>query len=467
MHNRYQLPPTRSGRALLPHALSGMKQALKVWPLRGTFALIDQGLISGSNFIVAVILARWLVPRQYGAYALAFEVFLFLSVIYGALILEPVSVFGPSLYKNDFPAYLSTLLRIHAGLSAFMLVAVFVAAGILRVLRPGNLLPDALMGVGIASPCLLLFWLARRGFYVHLLPQKAAMGAAIYAAVLLAGVILVFKTHLLSSLAVFLLMAAGALVAGPLMLLWFKRRLPAVPGARRVSLTEVARQHWHYGRWALGSSLVIFLTAAIYYPLLGSFFGLAETGKFKALMNLSSPIAQAFVALSLLSLPYASRVFHETGPEVSHRLAWKLTGLYLGGTSLYWLILILAGTPVVHHLYSGRYTLVIGLLPWLALGSIFRIAATAQAVVLRAMRLPKLVCGAYSAACLVGIVSGVPCTRWFGIRGALLSWILSSITAFAVAILMVQRQARLFKGENIVSVSPLMLRRHSSVSMQR
>ena len=84
------------------------------------------------------------------------------------------------------------------------------------------------------------------------------------------------------------------------------------------------RQHWIYGRWALASAIVIWLSGAIFYPALGSFFSLAETGKFKALMNLASPIGQAYVALSLLTLPYASQVHHEEGHAVVGRLVWKL-----------------------------------------------------------------------------------------------------------------------------------------------
>src|SRR5579862_3525120 len=34
---------------------SRFKKPLKIWPQRGIFALLDQGLISGSNFAIAVL----------------------------------------------------------------------------------------------------------------------------------------------------------------------------------------------------------------------------------------------------------------------------------------------------------------------------------------------------------------------------------------------------------------------------
>ena len=169
-------------------------------------------------------------PQQYGAYALAFEILLFMSVVYASLILEPMTVFGPSIFKDDFRAYLGILLRIHCALSLLMIVAVSPGRSP-NALKPTSSLPAALVGVAVASPCLLLFWLVRRGFYVHLVPKKAAVGACVYSAVVLAGVTAVYKLHSLSSLLAFLIMAAaGAPTTGPAMLRWFKSHMPLSPG---------------------------------------------------------------------------------------------------------------------------------------------------------------------------------------------------------------------------------------------
>lgn len=442
-----------------------LRQALKIWPLRGFFALLDQGLISGSNFIVAILLGRWLAPQQYGAYALAFEVFLFMAIVYGALVLEPMTVFGPSVYKNDFKAYLGILLRIHGALSILMIVAVFAVAAVLKALKPSSSLPAALVGVGVACPCLLLFWLARRGFYVNLLPQKAVVSACAYSAIVLAGVMVVYKMHSLSAPSAFLMMAAGAVITGPVMLRWFKSHIPSSPG-RRFRVQDIIWQHWDYGRWALASAIVIWFSGAVYYPALGSFFTLAETGKFKALMNLSSPIGQAYVALSLLTLPYASRAHHEHGDAIGGRLVWKLTGVYLFGSALYWLVVVVARGPIIHYLYGGKYTQVIALLPWVALGSIFRIGATAQANVLRAMRSPAMVFISYSAASVVAVLLGVPFTRWFGMHGAVFAWVLSDAASFVGTIVMIHRKSSQSRASVGAPADVLVLQGEASMRMQ-
>src|SRR2546426_8986966 len=91
----------------------GKKSLLsKAMPLatKGILAILDQGLISGSNFLVGILLARWLMPEQYGAYALAFAVFLLLSFVSQSLLFEPMAVFSGSAYRNSMRGYFRSVL---------------------------------------------------------------------------------------------------------------------------------------------------------------------------------------------------------------------------------------------------------------------------------------------------------------------------------------------------------------------
>jgi len=83
------------------------------WVTKGGLAIVDQGLISGSNFLIGILLARWLMPEQYGAFALAFSVFLLLSYVYQSFLAEPQAVFSGSAYSGSLRGYLKTLLGIH------------------------------------------------------------------------------------------------------------------------------------------------------------------------------------------------------------------------------------------------------------------------------------------------------------------------------------------------------------------
>src|SRR5437763_16367776 len=107
--------------------LNKVRAVAKQWGAKATLALADQGLTAASNFLLAVLLARQLGSEQYGAWALAFEVFLLVTILYSSFILEPMSVFGASDYKDCMREYLGSVLRVHAWLSAGIIFVLSVA----------------------------------------------------------------------------------------------------------------------------------------------------------------------------------------------------------------------------------------------------------------------------------------------------------------------------------------------------
>ena len=109
--------------------------------------MLDHGLISGSNFLLGVLLARWLEPQQFGTYNLAFSSFLLISVVYQALVLEPQSVFATSTYRHEPRQYMGSLLRLHGILVFSALFLAFAAAALLTHGRhPGGSLPEPWQG---------------------------------------------------------------------------------------------------------------------------------------------------------------------------------------------------------------------------------------------------------------------------------------------------------------------------------
>ena len=60
------------------------------WVTKGGLAILDQALFAGANFLVNIFLARWLTPTEYGAFALAYSIFLLLGAFHTAILTEPM-----------------------------------------------------------------------------------------------------------------------------------------------------------------------------------------------------------------------------------------------------------------------------------------------------------------------------------------------------------------------------------------
>src|SRR5262249_24588944 len=121
-----------------------LAQRLFRWTTKSGLAILDHGLISGSNFAASILLARWLTPEQYGAYAVAFGVFILLSLVYLALLLEPMAVFGGSSYHHCLREYLRVLVRLQVGVALLIIVPLGLSALVAWKLAPASGLPAAL-----------------------------------------------------------------------------------------------------------------------------------------------------------------------------------------------------------------------------------------------------------------------------------------------------------------------------------
>src|SRR5581483_1330642 len=413
-------------------------QKIVHWGTKRGLAILDQGLISGSNFMISILLARWLMPDQYGAYAVAFGIYMMLSLVYQSLVLEPMGVFGGSAFRHNLRGYLRSLLTIHAALSVTIFAALVISWAIAHHVSPGGAVAGALGGIAFASPCLMLFALARRTFYVELSPAGAAAGALIYSAVVLAGLFVVYHRALLSPFTAFLLIGMGGLVTGIVLMSGLRSGLTGSGPAP--SVREAWTRHWRYGRWALASCIAGWLPSYIYFPVLSSFTGMAASGQLKALMNLTMPFEQTKGALVMLVLPYAARVMHQHGKAGARLLGTRLTFLAVAGAILYWAVIIPLQKPIFHVLYSDRYMEVAYLLPALALGQIFWSATFGPGLALRAMESPASVFIGLATATVVSVLIGVPATWAFGLKGAIWGSNLADVLSFGALVYVLRRK---------------------------
>jgi O-antigen/teichoic acid export membrane protein len=411
------------------------------WIAKGGLAILDQGLISGSNFAISILLARWLIPEQYGAFSLAFSVFLLLSYVYQSLLSEPQGVFSGSAYHQCLRGYLKALLGIQAVVTVFGIVLLGGAAAAFYFLGKADGLPGALAGIAIASPCILFFWLLRRAYYMNLAPARAVVGAFIYCVLVAVGLYVAKREALISPFSAYLMMAIGALGAGLYLLTQVNKALPP-DAVQPPTASQAWRKHWEYGRWALAVSVVTWIPYYMYYPLVGAFRGMAEAGNLRALMNLSLPMEQSYTALSILFLPYSARICREKGLSATGPLVRNITLLFVGGAVAYWAVLIPLKRPVFHLLYGGRYMDLAHYIPYVALGTTMWAAAFGPAIILRAIESPDSIFYARCVASGLSLLIGVPATKMFGLWGVVYSIIVANFAAFLISLYILRRKAK-------------------------
>jgi O-antigen/teichoic acid export membrane protein len=404
------------------------------WITKGGLAIVDYGLISGANFLLGVALGRWLPPVQYGAYALAFSIAVLIAFLYQAILLEPLSVFSGTVFRDNLRGYLKAAVWIHWGIGLLVCLILGLAAAAAQIFWRSPLLASALAGITVAAPFIMMHAFGRRAFYLKLTPGPAAFGSSFYFVLVLAGTFYFYHREWLSAFSAFLVIGLASLASGIVMVVQLNSRLE--PSTARPNLRETWGKHWEYGRWALGTCVVGWIPNYVYIPLISSFSGMVAAGELRALMNLSAPVVQTYAALSMLFLPYAARTQAAGGCAAASRLTRKLTLLFVAGAVVYWVVVIPLRVPIFRLLYAGKYVESSYLLPLFALETIVWAASLGHAIVLRAMESPRSLFIANSAASVVALLVGIPATRLSGLSGVVWSMILANALYTAVTLVL-------------------------------
>ena len=69
------------------------------------WALVDQAMVSGVNFLTGIILVRYLGLEEFGRFTLAWLIVLFFNSIQFAAVISPMMSIGPKQADIEFPQY--------------------------------------------------------------------------------------------------------------------------------------------------------------------------------------------------------------------------------------------------------------------------------------------------------------------------------------------------------------------------
>jgi O-antigen/teichoic acid export membrane protein len=402
------------------------------WLGSGLWAVLDRGLFAVANFTLNVLLARWLAPTDYGAFTVAFTIFLLLGTLHGAVVTEPMLVFGSGKYRDRVVEYLEVLLVGHWTSGA--LAGSLLALGGLAVWSFGDgLLAPALVGFAVASPFVLYQWLMRLACYVNGVPRLAAQAGVLYTGLLAAGLSALTWTGILGTGTAPLVMAAASLASGA----WIARRLGLRTAGRRTELGRAARaDHARYGRWAVGTAGLGWISGNIIYLTLPLFAGLEAVAGLRAGVNLIMPALQGIGALGVVLLPELVRAHRGGGLFTAVAV---MLAAFVAGAVVYGGALLGYTESIVSLLYGGRYANLNAVVGVLAVLPVFVAVVAVLGAALRAVERPRSVFVAYAWSTAMALTVGTWLVIVHGALGAAITMVLASlVTGTVLAYLLVR-----------------------------
>lgn len=243
---------------------------------RGSWTLVDQGVVSFGNFVLNVQLARHLTAAEYGKFALFLGAIFALRAIDYSLISYPLSVRLCAATRDEHAGLLANTVLLAAALG--LALVLLLALGIL-LLGGGDML--------LAAMACYLSWQAqetmRRCLLANFRYRAAVTGDAISfigQAVLIAVLAWMGVLTLVSALyAMSATFVAGALVhASKLRLGW----------PRLVCVAALARDYLSLGKWSLVNYEMVLLRVQLFPWALAAAAGTAATAAFQAALNIAN-----------------------------------------------------------------------------------------------------------------------------------------------------------------------------------
>ncbi|WP_228893060.1 lipopolysaccharide biosynthesis protein [Pseudoduganella aquatica] len=405
--------------------LDAQRQALRRLggPLLLSFA--NQGLSSGSNFLLGVYLARTMTLGQFGVYGACYALCMLYVGVGNALVLTQMNVTLPGCAPAARAPYAARMLCAVLLLGALMLLLAGAAALALPWLPPGA---QALMAplplVALAGA----LFLAAEFFsaYAYLLRrERLALALNAVAVLVLAGGLLARAGAGLapSTEAVLGLYALGN--AAGCALVYACAPLPLRQS--RAALAAEFRAAWGHGRWALGGVGVTWLQTQSYTYALAVLLGPSGAGLANLARLFIAPASFLLPAVQKIAIPRLAAL-RVQAPQRMRALSMQLSAA-LAALALLYSLLLLACFDRVAPLLAGRA--VPGLAPLAALWCailLFQVARSGGSLLLQLQHRFRALTllGVPSAA--VTVLATALLTALCGQSGALLGLLAGEIT---------------------------------------
>lgn len=301
---------------------------------QGYLAAIDQSVISLSNFVATIILARNVDPTQLGVYGVGFVTLRLVRAFQDGLIVQPMNVFGAGMTQDEFKRYASST-------SLFQIALAILSASIVAFL--GWALIE--LGNDTAGPTLYILWLPflwwqLQEYLRRMLYTRGKVLSAVVTSVIGNGARIVLLVYLanqgtLTGISGLEAIAWGAFVA-LIPSLWFTRNY----WTRQIaSLKGTWQKNWTFGRWLLGSFLANWAAVEFYPILTAGLISFAAAGAYRALQNLVAPVHLLLRAIDTFLTPRAAKLYEKGGLQA---LTHTLRSIYLAIVLPVLVILIIA-----------------------------------------------------------------------------------------------------------------------------
>jgi O-antigen/teichoic acid export membrane protein len=395
---------------------------VRQFPGREAWALTDQAIVSATNFLTNVMLARFMGLREFGIFVLAWMSVLFVNSLQNALIVSPMMSIGPKQEEKDRPSYFGAVVFQEIVLVTFCFVLVFVALKTSSSIFRHADLQHLALPLAVSAIAYQMQDFLRRYFFATLQSRRALADDALSYPTQLPILFLLHRAGHLNSATALWVMAGTSilgLVAG-----WFwMERLEF----HWDWIKEISRRHWRVSRWLTASAILQWTSGNLFVLAAPVYYGAAAAGVLKASQNLMGVTHVWFQGLDNVVPVETARRLRVGGVHAMLAYTRSILVKWGGLTLLFAAIMAVAPGFWLRLLYGPEMV---------QYGYVLRLYALLYVMVflggplragLQALEFTVPIFWSYLAMTAFAFSFAVPMAKWLGLSGTMLGLIATQI----------------------------------------
>lgn len=387
---------------------------------KGYISLVDQALVSGVNFLTALILARYMTSSDYGVFVLAFGVYLLANNVQMALITTPMTVLSAPLDEKQLRGYLSSLGLIQIAFGGIITAGLLILVVVLYFLSFGPVVLSTFLGMALAVFAFQGQAFFRRVLFARIRPEGAFLNDMVSYGLQLTGMITLYKWGILSGRNAFIvigLTSGMAIIVG----LWHCRKYFSL----HFSLGSVLHENFNYGKWMLLGFLSQWVSSQSYLFIVAAFLSTAATGVFDACLKILAVTNILLLGMDNFVVPVAAKKLETEGVG---KMKSIMNSVYIAGGVIMAICCAIAAIFAENLLklfYAQQYAGHGKLVMLFALLYFIAFFNRPPAMGLKALKKPHKIFHGNLIAAVITVVTVIPLVKYYGIYGACIGMILT------------------------------------------
>lgn len=396
------------------------------------WSIADQTIMSATNFVTSIVLARHLGLDEFGFFALIWLCVLLFQALQASLISAPLLSMGPKqalLAKERFFTLMFAQQMLFSTTSVSLVVVGCAVAAISIEYNNWISLSLSLVAATLAAQ---VQEFARIQNYAQNRVRLAFVTGVVRNAAQLTGLLLLLNSPIEADVPMVLLVFAAAAAIGAASVM---TSFPPLPASRSGLAAHIMR-NYRFSRALVGSSVLQWLSGNFMLVVAGTLLGPSAVGALRAVQNLLGLAHIFFLGVDKVMLPRAAALLKHGGARPFRTLIGRLMILSVVVTGLACFVAIVMPTQLLALLYGEVYASYGGLVYGLSIAYFLGGLVVPLQIAFIALEKTHILLIGYAVSASVVLIASYPLIVAFGIWGAITTSILTTaslLTTLTVA----------------------------------